>query len=183
MVSTLRAWARECWPAWGVGGMLALLAVFFVAPAIVPLVVPMSRYYELKSVTVEDATVGTPSRMIVDRTIHRDFRGHFEIEIMRAVGSEFAVMWECGPHASDWRWYRDEAVLPDDLTLDWWLGIPPNRECRLAPGTYKIMTTIYARGPLGAVLSTTTESNVFRVHPPYGTRGLAPTGDEEQAAP
>lgn len=145
--------------------MLALLVFFFGAPAIVPYFVPMSRYYELRSVTVADARVGVSPDMIVDRTIHVDFRGRFEIDVMRAEGSEFVVWWECGPHASDWRMYRDEAVLPVDLDLNWWMGIPPNRECDLPAGTYKIITTIYARGPFGAELSTTTESNVFKVTP------------------
>lgn len=159
----IRSWLRDCWRAWGVGAALALLAMFVGGPAIVPLVVPMSHFYELRSVTVFDAEAGISPKVIVDRTIHRDFRGRFEIEIMRAEGSEFVAWWECGPHASDWRMYRDEASLPPHMTLDWWMGIPPNRACPLPPGTYKIVSTIYARGPLGAELSTTTESNVFTV--------------------
>lgn len=144
---------------------LALLLVFVAGPAIVPIVVPMSRYYELRSVTIADTTAGVSPSIIVDRTIKRDFRGRYEIEIMRAEGSEFVVWWECGPHVSDWRMYRDETSLPHDLTLDWWMGIPPARECPLPPGTYKVISTIYARGPLGAELSTTTASNVFHVRP------------------
>ena len=159
----MRGWLRDCWPAWAAGGALALLAVFVIGPMVVPYVVPMSRYYELKSVTVSNTTVGVSPQMIVDRTIHRDFRGRFEIEIMRAEGSEFEVWWACGQHSSDWRTYRDEAVLPADMDLDWWLGIPPNRPCPLPDGTYKVVSTIYAKTWLGAELSTTTESNVFRV--------------------
>jgi hypothetical protein len=163
MITAVRTWARECWPAWGVGGILALLAVFVGAPVLVPLVVPMSHFYELRSVTVKDAMPGTSPKIIVDRVIQRDFRGHFEVEVMRAEGAEFVSYWECGPHVSDWRTYRAEVVLPPELDLDWWMGIPPNRECKLPAGTYKVLTTIYARGPLGAVMSTSAESNVFTV--------------------
>lgn len=163
MSGAIRTFVRDCWPAWAAGGALALVTVFVLGPAIVPHVVSMSRYYELKSVTVEDTMPGVPPRMIVDRTIHRDFRGRYEIEIMRAEGSEFSVWWQCGPHESTWRVYRDDAVLPADLNLDWWMGIPPNQECPLPEGIYKVVTTIYARGPLGAELATTTESNVFNV--------------------
>ena len=129
----------------------------------------MDRYYELRTVTVKDTVVGVSPRVIVDRTIHRDFRGRFEIEIMRAEGSEYNVWWECGPHDSDWRAYRDEASLPPDMDLDWWMGIPPNRPCPLPPGTYKIVSTIYARGWLGAELRVTTDSNPFVVRdlPPH----------------
>lgn len=159
----MRQWLRDCWQAWAAGGALALFAIFGAGPAIVPLVVPMSHFYELRSVTVSDAPAGVSPSLIVDRTIHRDFRGRFEIEIMRAEGSEFVAWWECGPHASDWRMYRDEARLPAEMDLDWWMGIPPNRPCPLPPGTYKIVSTIYARAWLGAEVSTTTESNVFTV--------------------
>lgn len=159
----MREWLRTCWQAWAAGGMLALLAIFVAGPMIMPLVVPMSRYYELRTVTVSDAEAGVSPQMIVDRTIHRDFRGRFEVEIMRAEGSEFTSWWQCGPHGSDWRTYRDEAALPADMDLDWWMGIPPNAPCPLPPGTYKIMTTIYARSWLGAELSVTTGSNVFTV--------------------
>lgn len=161
----MRMWMRDCWQAWAAGGMLAVFAFFVAGPALVPLVVPMSRYYELKSVTVSNTTSGVAPRMIVDRTIHRDFRGRFEVEIMRADGAEFGVYWACGQHSSEWRTYHEEAVLPADMDLDWWMGIPPNRPCPLPEGTYKVVSTIYAQSWLGAVLSTTTESNVFKVQP------------------
>lgn len=157
----IRDWLRDCGQAWAVGAVLALFVAFVAGPAIVPLVVPMSHYYELRSVTIADAPEGVSPKVIIDRTIHRDFRGRYEIDIMRAEGSEFVAWWECGPHESDWRTYRDEASLPDRIDLDWWLGIPPARQCPLPPGTYKLLTTVYAEGPLGAELSVTTESNIF----------------------
>lgn len=161
----VRAWLRDCSSAWGTGLAVALLAFFVGAPAVTPWFVPMSHYYELRSVTIADTEVGVSPKVIVDRVIKRDFRGRFEVEISRAEGSEFVAWWECGAHGSDWRWYRDEASLPAGLDLDWWMGIPPNRACTFPPGTYKVSTTVYAKGPFGAELSTTTESNVFKVEP------------------
>lgn len=159
-----------CWQAWAAGGILALLAIFVGGPALVPLVVPMSQYYDMRSVTVSDTKEGLSPQLLVDRTIRRDFRGRFEIEIMRAQGSEFVVWWECGSHVSGWRTYRDEAVLPASLNLDWWMGIPPNQPCPLPPGTYKVVSTIYAQSWLGAELSVTNDSNVFVVHPRHNER-------------
>lgn len=163
VVAVIGQWARACGHAWAAGTILALLCMFVVAPPLVPLVVPMSRYYELRSVTIANTTDGVSPSMIVDRTIHRPFRGRYEIVIMRAEGSQFVTWWECGSHESGWRPYRTDASLPERLDLDWWMGIPPNRECPLPPGKWKILTTVYARGPLGAELSATTESNVFQV--------------------
>lgn len=163
MVARFRAWVRDCWTAWGIGAVLAILVMFVAGPALVPHLVPMSRYYELRSVTIANTTVGVSPHILVDRTIHENFRGRFEIEIMRAEGSTFSAWWVCGPHSSNYRTYRSEAAIPADATLDWWLEIPPNRACTFPPGAYKIVTTVYAVGPLGAELSTTTESNVFEV--------------------
>lgn len=150
--------------------MLALLAVFVGGPALVPFVLPMSYFYELRSVTVSDTVAGVSPKMVVDRTIKRDFRGRFEIEIMRVDGSEFIAWWECGAHGSDWRVYRKGASIPAGMDLDWWMGIPPNAPCPLRPGRYKIVSMIFAKGWLGSELSTTVDSNIFTVReylPPH----------------
>jgi len=164
MVALVRAWARECWPAWGVGGMLAILVLFFAGPWLVRQMVPASSYYDLRSVFVEDTDQGVPPRIVVDRSINREqFRGRREVEVMRAAGSQF-IYWQCGgPHTSEWRTYRRGEALPETIDLEWWMSIPPNRPCPLPPGLYTIATTVYARGPLGAELSVTTMSNTFTV--------------------
>jgi hypothetical protein len=159
------AWTRNCLSAWVSGGALATLVVFIVGPAVLPFVVPMSRYYDLRAINVFDTTEGVSPFIIVDRTIARDFRGRYEVDILRVEGSEFTAWWACGSHVSDWRWYREEAELPQDLTLDWWMGIPPNLPCHLSVGTYKIVTTIYAQGLFGVELSATLDSNLFKVAP------------------
>lgn len=182
----MREWLRTCGQAWAAGGMLAILAIFVAGPALVPIVVPMSRYYDLRSVTVADTVHGISPRVIVDRTIRRDFRGRFEIEIMRAEGSEFSAFWSCGDHDSEWRIYRDETMFPAGMDLNWWMGIPPNPYCDLPEGTYKIISTIYAQGWLGAVLSTTVDSNVFvvgEVGPRGATGPRGPTGPQGATGP
>ncbi len=145
------------------GVLLALIFSIMIAPMMVPFFVSMDRYYVLSSVFVDNAAQGESPAMIVDRTIQRDFRGWFEVEILRADGGEFQAYWACGSHRSQERTYRKEAHLPDDLNLNWWMDIPPNRECDLPLGQYRISTTIYARSYFGAVLSTSRDSPVFEI--------------------
>ena len=159
----VKTWARECWPAWGVALILFILLTTLIGPWVVRQTVPMSRYYELRTVTVSDTRPGVSPSMVVDRTIHQDFRGRRDIEIKQVVGSEFEVWWDCGPHVSEWRTYRAGSALPADLNLDWWMRIPPLRECPLPVGTYKVISTICAQSYLGAEVCTTVDSNVFSV--------------------
>ena len=135
----------------------------FLVPFLVPLVVPMSHYYELRSVTISGTTSGNSPNMLVDRVIHRDFRGRYEVQILKEHGSEMVPFWSCGPYVSDWRTYRQEDRLPEELDLNWWMDIPPNRECELPPGRYKVITTIFAQTWFGAVLSVEQGSNIFEV--------------------
>jgi hypothetical protein len=166
-VAAVVTWARHCLPAWLTGGALAAVFVFAVMPHLAPLFWPMRHFYDLRSVMVSNAPEGTSPHMLVDRTIKRDFRGRYEVEILRAEGSEMVLYWGCGVHASSERTYRVIAALPDPLTLDWWLDIPPNRECLLPPGQYRIITTVYAETPFGAEVSVERPSNLFTV---YGSK-------------
>lgn len=151
--------------AWALGAMLAAIFVFVAAPTIVPLVWSIDRVYQLRSVMVKDAVEGQSPAMLVDRTIVRDFLGRFDVQIIKATGSEFEVYRACGPHRSAWFPYRERASLPADLDLDWWIDIPPNPPCNLAPGQYRIITTVYAKAPLGAEVSIERISNLFTIWP------------------
>ena len=150
----------------GAIGVILGFLLFAAMPVVVPFFVPMSRFYELRSVTISGADYGTSPRMLVDRTIYRDFRGRYEVQILEEAGGELVPYWGCGPHASDWRTYRQEARLPADLNLDWWMDIPPNRECMLDPGRYKIITTVYAQTWFGTEVSTELGSNIFEIRKP-----------------
>jgi hypothetical protein len=156
-VAVVRAWGAIA------GVVLALILWFVAAPTVLPAFMTAEYYYQLRSVTVKDAYEGNSPRMIVDRTIRRQFRGRYEIQILRAEGGEYVAFWACGEHKSSWQTYRPEARLPEDLDLDWWMGIPPNRECELPPGQYRVVTTIFARGPFNAELSTERSSMPFTI--------------------
>lgn len=151
--------------AWLTAGLLAAIFVFVAMPTVAPVLWPMSRYYDLRSVMVSDAYEGTSPTMVVDRTIRREFRGRYEVQILERQGSEMVAYWACGDHVSRRRSYRPEASLPNPLTLDWWMDIPPARECPLPPGQYRIITTVYATIPFGAEVSAERGSNLFTIHP------------------
>lgn len=149
--------------AWLTGAAMALMFAFVIAPTAISALFPMTFFYELRSVTIDDAPSGQPPHIVVDRTINRVFTGRFDNVIMREQGSEFVAYWSCGTHGSDWRQYRPDAALPIGADMDWWLDIPPNRECHLPPGRYKLVTTIFAKAWFGAEVSTERSSNVFTV--------------------
>jgi hypothetical protein len=158
-------WIRQCAPAWIAGGLLALIIRLMLLPSLAPLIWPIGSVYELRSVIVNDAAEGTSPTMLVDRTIKRDFRGRFEVQILEREGSEMVVFWDCGAHASAERTYRQGVALPNPLTLDWWMDIPPNRECPLPPGQYRIITTVYAETPFGGEAKVERQSNLFTILP------------------
>lgn len=145
-----------CFPIW-------FIIFWNLAPLVIPFVVPIDRYYDLRSVYVSNSLEGDVPTMLVDRTISRDFRGWYEVEIRRAAGSQFEP---CGePIKGPERTYRTASTLPDPLTLDWWMDIPPNkRPCSLTPGQYRVITRIYVRGPMGAILTTERQSPLFQIY-------------------
>jgi hypothetical protein len=151
--------------AWATGLALAAIFFFVAAPVVVPFVWPMSFYYELRSVTISDAMEGETPKVVVDRSIHRDFRGRYEIVIMRAVGGEYEPFWACGQHTSERRTYLVGAVLPENLDLDWWMDVPPNPPCLLPPGQYQVVTQVWARTPFNADVTTERRSNTFNIWP------------------
>jgi len=162
-MAVVMKWARECAAAWGTAAVLGMIFVFVVLPYVAPFLWPISRYYDLRSVTIRDAVEGTSPAMIVDRTIKRDFRGRYEVQILKVEGSELVAFWGCGDHVSRWRTYRADASLPADLNLDWWLDIPPNRECELRPGQYRIVTTVFVQTPFKGEVSLERQSNLFTI--------------------
>jgi hypothetical protein len=108
--------------------------------------------------------------MVVARQIIRPFRGRYEVEIERVSGSEYELYNACGSYGTPEFSYRPGRVLPIPLTLDWWLGIPPNRECNLPPGSYRIITTVSARSFFDAILTQRVVSNTFTIRPPRKKR-------------
>lgn len=162
LVAVVKAWARDCWPAWGVGIIIVFLGAQTVWPWAISKIIPASNYYELRSVEIHDTVVGRSPTMIVDRTIHRQFEGRPVVEVLRVNGSTFEAWWQCNPNISGERTYYPDRTLPDPLTLDWWMIIPPNR-CTLAPGQYKTTTTIHIRTWFGGRWTVMRDSNLFTV--------------------
>jgi hypothetical protein len=155
--------SRSWWKQALIGVLLAAFVYVAVAPKLVPLLVPISFYYNLDSVHVEDATYGESPTMVVASSIARPFRGWREVQIERVVGSEYELYGACGVYSLPEASYGPTRELPDPLTLDWWMGIPPNRECRLPPGDYRIVTTSYVRSLFDALLTKRVPSNTFTI--------------------
>jgi hypothetical protein len=153
------AWWRQA----AAGFLLAAFAYVAIAPAVVPLVVPVSYYYTLDGLHVENAAFGKSPEMVVARQIKREFRGWYDIEIERVNGSAYELFAGCGSYGMQEFTYRPGRVLPNPLTLDWWMGIPPNRECQLPPGDYRIITEVHVRSFFDAVLTERVVSNTFTV--------------------
>jgi hypothetical protein len=156
------SWWRQAFA----GFLLAALVYIAIAPAVVPLVVPTSYYYTLDSLHVENAAFGKSPEMVVARQIKRQFRGWYDIEIERVNGGEYELFAGCGSYGMQEFTYRPGRVLPNPLTLDWWMGIPPNRECDLPPGDYRIITEVHVRSFFDAVLTERVASNTFTIRAP-----------------
>lgn len=147
---------KALYSSWAATLSLLLLVLFYWASYVWP---PASYWYELHSVEVLDAKVGAPVEMFVRRDIHHDFIGYFHVIVRRSTDDGWVVVCN-GTGGGD---YRQDAVLPLPLTLDWWTnGACPTLT---VPGHYVISTVITALP--GAHLRRTIfkESNVFEVRP------------------
>jgi hypothetical protein len=132
------------------------------AEAVVAAVIPTGRWLSVVAIEVEDASEGESPRMRVERTIRRDFTGHWTVTLRRETGEGYASF--CVRHGRND--YRAGAALPEATTLDWWMDVPPNPACpAIPPGRYVVTIAwtleLPARGPRVA----RAESNVFEVTP------------------
>lgn len=105
---------------------------------------PASWWLDVRSVTVDDATAGVPAVMHVDRTIRRDFRGRYHVEVERRGAGGFSLFCGAGKTGkrecdvdSSWINYQADNALPDPLDMDWWT-YPVKYD--LPPGSYRIVT-------------------------------------------
>lgn len=118
---------------------------------------PAAYWYELRHLHVDDARVGEPVLMRVDRQIHKHFVGEFGVIVRKRKPDGWMVVCN-GSGGGD---YRPDAILPEPLTLDWW----SNRACPAidVPGHYTVTTTITMVSPLGLQRVVKHESNIFEV--------------------
>lgn len=94
---------------------------------------PVSYWFDVRSVNISNSIAGVSPRMAVDRTINRPFRADWRITVLKQIDSGWTSVCTA-PGSND---YGPDARLPPDLDLDWWT-FPT--ECNLVPGTYTVRT-------------------------------------------
>lgn len=94
---------------------------------------PAAAWFEVRSITVSDSQAGNPIIMDVDRAIHHPFRAKWVVSVRRMT--ERGLEKVCS--VSGENDYKVESVLPEPLTLNWWIDGAP---CALTPGHYRLDT-------------------------------------------
>ena len=120
---------------------------------------PASFWFDVRDVRVFDSMVGQPVVMAVDRTIRRDFKGEWVASIRSLQNGKWISY--CTARGSTN--YREDSVLPDPLTLQWWT----HPDCHpLPPGKYTMRTTWVIKGEsfLPDKLAQA-DSNIFEIKP------------------
>jgi len=105
---------------------------------------PPSLWFEVRSIHVDDSTVGTTPKMRVDRSIYRTVPMTAYVTVAKKWPSGFAIY--C-PIKERTQVYKQDAVLPDDLDLDWYTF---GDECakKLPAGKYRLDITWVIHPPL-----------------------------------
>lgn len=95
---------------------------------------PASWWLDVWRIHVSDGMAGQTITMEVDRQIVRPFFGKWSAIVRKRQGAGWVVVCPSDGSAD----YRTDAVLPEDLTLEWWTaGACP----ALVAGTYILTTT------------------------------------------
>lgn len=138
---------------------------FVVAGALLLLAVATIQFWpawfwlDVRAVRVFDVHAGEPVVMAVDRTIRHDFRGEWVASIRSLQNGK----WVSYCTARGTTNYREDSVLPDPLTLQWWT----HPDCHpLQPGKYMMRTTWVIKGEsfLPDKLAQA-DSNIFEIKP------------------
>lgn len=120
--------------------------------------VPVSNWYEIRSVHVGDSEYPNVPNMVVDRKIHKEARGDWVVTVMRKMVDNDEFYLFCTATGS--QYYSPDNALPYDLTLDWWTW--PTK-CHLPPGKYYIIT-LHIFNPEGyPTKESRIRSNVFEI--------------------
>ena len=117
---------------------------------------PASWWLSVNEIHVFDAEAGQPIYMSVDREIHRPFVAEWAVNVRKIYDNRSTII--CvGTGRSD---YREDAVYPEDLSLDWWT----DGKCKtLNSGKYILTTTWIITGAFSSK-NITVKSNVFEVN-------------------
>jgi hypothetical protein len=109
--------------------MAAVVAFLFLTPA--------GFWFRVDRMDVLDAATAGQITIDYDRTIRRDFHGEWRATIRRQRDNGWEVV--C---STDWtpNDYQIDAVLPEPVTLEWFLWTDP--QCyQLGPGAYEASVT------------------------------------------
>lgn len=124
---------------------------------------PMSYWFEVRAVHVNDARFGEPNTMLVDRQVKEPFEGTYGVTIHRWTST--GPIAYCRMNGGPWE-YRKGAAYPIPLTLAWWTENAPS--CNPLPvGQYQA-TTRWVKPSGGLPLpekSISITSNIFTVKP------------------
>jgi len=151
--------------------LLALLTVIMVMGVLLPGALylyearmPGTAWFEVHDIVVNDAVEGEIPTANIDRTVHQSVYTERHATIYRLDPARGWYHW-C--QRTTMRDYRTGQVLPPtQITLEFWLDIPPSPTCPdLVPGEY-ILTVTWLLHPEGFPDKTVRkESNVFTVVP------------------
>lgn len=121
---------------------------------------PTWYWFEVHTLFINDAKVGQPITMLVDREVKRGFNGEFQITVHRWQGGLVSY---CSPGWSNSRDYVPGAVYPMPLTLDWWT----DGKCYPLPaGQFQVTTRWRLIMPWPVPdKELVVRSNVFKVEP------------------
>lgn len=120
--------------------------------------IPASAYMQVRSVHVDDTTVGIAPIMLVDRTIHADFTAVWRADVERKMNNgRYVQICTSGGLGN----YATDNDLPDPLDLDWWTY--PIKCAPTVAGKYRIETTWTITLPGGLTKEVRVLSNTFEV--------------------
>lgn len=144
------------WTYFLIAGWIVLLSVSEVARLL-----PTSRWFEIRKISVLDAQFGACPEMIIGRTIKRPFHANWVVTIMRRNASGGFSTYRTFPGEND---YRPENELPDPSDdppdLCWWTW---QDDLVLPPGQYRVHTLYTLNLTPGGTREIRRLSNVFTV--------------------
>ena len=116
----------------------AWLPWVLIAVLIGPMPIPVSFWFEPRSITISDTVEGKSPAIILDRSINRAFYADWSVTVRQAVPREGGMTYVIACNASGATTYRPTAEVPPDATLDWWTQ---PIKCVQKPGQYVVSST------------------------------------------
>lgn len=136
----------------------------------------VNEWFVVRSVSVGDAVQGDPVSMTVDRSILREFRATYTVEVRTFPGRAVQCV------ASDTLNYHPENQLPPVVTLEWWANDGECAGAKLPPGDYIVLTDWRIAAPIEGMADPVvhSESNIFTVSPVSPEAAAKAIGRQEQ---